>query len=253
MTCPLGFDAFGERGKAFEVHAGGCRDCADVVRLLGVCARTWKDEAQMDEARAAFRRVRLARSSRPARKAVLSVAFFVALGAASAWAVGRLVAPRQEPAEAAPTIELDAPTVPSPSPSPSASATVTPTAAATGTPPASANPRAPAADLWERGLASLERGDRAAAARLFRRVMVADDADPDLRRRATLRWALVLYASGDVDTPRDALRQLVHSGDAELGFEAALLLERGKAISADAQGEASTSALRMRARPRRPP
>jgi hypothetical protein len=81
-------------------------------------------------------------------------------------------------------------------------------------------------ELWERGVSSLEHGDRAAAVTLFRQVIDAPTATPPLRRKATFRWAEVLLASGDTATPRRALSELLHAPESALGFDAAVLLER---------------------------
>jgi len=72
----------------------------------------------------------------------------------------------------------------------------------------------------------MDDGDRAAATRLFRRVIDAPDASAALRRRATFRWAELLLAAGDTTTPRDALRRLAEAPDPAIAFDAAVLLER---------------------------
>lgn len=245
MTCRAHFDPFGDRDAALLAHAQTCPECADVLGVLGAAGVVWKEEAASDDAKAVFRERRLSRTRawRPARTAVLSAVFFVAIGAASAWAFGQLSRNWAEssasPALVLPPVTSPRPLSPTAGPHP-ADTEVEPTAAPT---PSASAPQAPvtsaapartshaagpttAMELWERGLARLDQGDREGAARLFRNVIDAPNVDPELRRRAMFRWAQVLLATGDTVTPTAMLWQLVQGTDSAIGLDAGLLLER---------------------------
>jgi hypothetical protein len=236
MSCASGLDPFGERGEALARHARDCPGCADVLRVLDACRVVWRDEAVCDEARAVFRERRLGRSKRPARMAMASAVLFVAIGAATAWAFERFAEPVHEavPTVTVPSVSLvphgASAAVPSPGPSvDEASIAVEPAASVAPSATAARSPHAEnlgAAELWELGLARLDRGDREGAERMFRRVIDAPAADPRLRSRAMFRWAQLRLAAGDTVTPRDTLWRLVRDRDTTLGFDAALLLER---------------------------
>jgi len=92
MSCPEGFDPFGERTPTLLEHTSACASCGDVLSVLGASKVVWKEEAASDDARAVFRERRLARTRmrRPARTAALSAVFFVGVGVASAWAFAPL-------------------------------------------------------------------------------------------------------------------------------------------------------------------
>jgi hypothetical protein len=245
MTCPAKFDPFGERDAALIEHAQACPECGDVLGVLGAAGVIWKEEAASDEARAVFRERRLSwtRAWRPARTAVLSAVFFVAIGAASAWALGQfarnwaessvlpapvvspVTSPRPAPS-APPPPPADREAEPTAAPTPSASASPAPMTSATPTRTTRVAAPTTAAELWEHGLARLDEGDREGAARLFRTVIDAPNVDAELRRRAMFRWAQVLLAMGDTVTPTDTLWQLVQGTDSAIGLDAGLLLER---------------------------
>ena len=246
MNCPDGFDPFGTRDAAFTEHARDCSQCGDVVRVLGSATRVWRTEVAKDDVRAVFRerRLMLGRARRPARTAVMSTVFFVAIGVASAWAAIRLTQgsheralPVAEPqAPASPPVAL-APSPPVPStdraaPPPLAPPLVSVPPLASLPSVGSATATSPLA-LWERGLSLLEQGDREGAGRLFHRVAEAPNAEPSLRRRAGFRWAEIRLAKDDTTSCRprssqagDVLWDLVRGPDTPLGFDAALLLER---------------------------
>jgi hypothetical protein len=249
MSCPSGFDPFGERGADFLEHASACVECQEVLRVLSACRDVWKTDVARDDVRAVFRERRLGyarRAARPLRVAVSSAAFFIAIGVASAWAFERFVQPLREtpPTRAAIAVSMnprvvprtdsptptDAPVVPPPAPTvdlappKEESSSLVPTAVVLPGPPARLVVRP--SDLWDEGLKRLDHGDRDGARRLFRRVIDAPDAETSLRMRAMFRWSQVLLAMGDTATPRDTLWQLVRGPDTALGFDAALLLER---------------------------
>jgi hypothetical protein len=243
MSCPEGFDPFGERTPTLLEHTSACASCGDVLSVLGASKVVWKEEAASDDARAVFRERRLARTRmrRPARTAALSAVFFVGVGVASAWAFAPLFTAHERPPLAVPrSVETAAPTERAPhaftsgnpASTPEPVETVAPAPSAEQPPPVPSSVRpaivkAPTAEeLWERGLARLDQGDRAGARSLFRSVIDAPRVEPELRRRAMFRWSEVLLASGDTTTPTDTLWQLVRGADASIGFDAALLLER---------------------------
>jgi hypothetical protein len=232
VSCASGFDPFGDREEALARHARGCPECADVLRVLGKFGAVWRDEAASDEARAAFRVRRLWRARRPARAAMMSAVLFAAIGAATAWAFERLREPGRETVGPADPPPVSAVQRVAPKATPSLRAFGdemgnTVTAAPSATP--LAPPRAEvldATELWELGLAQLDRGDRQGAERVFRRVIDAKVVEPRLRSRAMFRWAEIRLAMGDTLTPRDTLWLLVRDKDTTLGFDSALLLER---------------------------
>jgi hypothetical protein len=245
-TCVAGFDPFGEHDATFLAHISGCPHCRDVVRVLETGTRVWREEQTSDDARAVFRERRLVtgKTRRPVRTATLSIALLAALWVTSAWAFGRISRLWEERGERSSTtvgpakaegsthaIVSEPPrTEPPRAPEPPASTPPEPALVAQQLalrPSASSRAHDPTpTELWERGVSSLEHGDRPGAVALFQQVIDAPTATPSLRRRATFRWAEVLLASGDTVTPRPSLSLLLRGPDATLGFDAALLLER---------------------------
>ena len=216
MSCPSGFDPFGERDARWLSHARGCAVCGDVLRVSEACRATWRRGLAADEARAVFRERRLGRAVPPGRRVMTSAVVAVVIAGASGFALARLGAPP------APRFDAPPPTQPSAAPP-----EVRPDDAPVDRPEARA-PRPPegSRDAWRRAMALLEAGDRAGAEQAFRAIMDMRVTEPGLRGRATFRWAQLLLARGETRAPREALFRLVRGKDAALGMDAALLLER---------------------------
>ena len=234
MSCPSGFDPFGERDARWLSHARGCAVCGDVLRVSEACRATWRRGLAADEARAVFRERRLGRAVPPGRRVMTSAVVAVVIAGASGFALARLGAPPAPRFDAPPPTQPSA--APPPAPPPTASADPTPSAAPPEVRPDDAPvdrpearaPRPPegSRDAWRRAMALLEAGDRAGAEHTFRAIMDMRVTEPGLRGRATFRWAQLLLARGETRAPREALFRLVRGKDAALGMDAALLLER---------------------------
>jgi hypothetical protein len=235
MSCPSGFDPFGERDARFLAHARACSTCGEVLRVHAACRATWRRGLAQDESRAVFRERRIGRALPPARRAMTSAIVAVVLAGASGFALARIGAPRAP--------RLDAPPPPATA---SAAPPIAPPRATAASPPESApepearredaprdraearapQPREDSREAWRRAIALLEAGDRASAEVAFRSIMEMRVTEPGLRSRATFRWAQLLLARGETRAPREALFRLVRGKDAALGMDAALLLER---------------------------
>jgi hypothetical protein len=274
MSCPAGFDPFGDRDAELRAHAETCPPCAEVLRVLETSSSAWRYGLAEDKARAFYRERRLSRGRPPARTAVGTLVVAVALAGLSGYALARranarATETRDESPTAAPVLEAPAPVAPrpiAPKPAPVDDETsAAPDTRDDARPPLDAPPpvrgRAESAEdasraLWDRATELLDAGDRAGAERAFLRVMQLPKAAPGLQSRATFRWAELLLSRGDTQTPRPALRRLVRSKDGALGFDAALLLERcapeERAAIWDAYLEGATDPeLRARAERRR--
>jgi hypothetical protein len=265
MTCPSGFDPFGERDERLLAHARGCPACGDVLRVLEASRATWRRGLAQDEARAVFRERRIGRALPPGRKAMTGAVVAVVLAGMSGFALARLGAPKAPRLDAPPPASASAapPIAPPPAPSPTwvrppeSARAPEPDVRAHDAPSDRPEARAPrphedSREVWRRAMALLEAGDRAGAEAAFRTIMEMRVTEPGLRSRATFRWAQLLLARGDTRAPREALFRLVRGKDAVLGMDAALLLERGAPVERqqiwDAYLEATTDpTLRARA------
>ncbi len=121
MTCPAGFDPFGDRDADLLAHAETCAACADVLRVLETSSSAWRYGLAVDKARAFSRERRLSRAARlRLRTAVGTLVVAVALAGLSGYALARRANARatetqsESPTPAAPTLEAPRPVAPRP-------------------------------------------------------------------------------------------------------------------------------------------